>query len=91
MSTRPVKSVSLKSVLAAILGICLLGFSSHSFALKILNGRPKNKTSVLEYHNGPRRDGVYVDKTLTRASARLFHLDRSFKAQIKGEVYAQLL
>ncbi len=48
-------------------------------------------SSVLEYHNSPRRDGVYVDSTLTRASAATFHLDPKFKARIHGAIYAQLL
>jgi hypothetical protein len=47
--------------------------------------------SVPEYHNGPRRDGVYVDPTLTKASAAGFHLDPRFKAKISGAIYAQLL
>lgn len=48
-------------------------------------------SSVLEYHNGPRRDGVYVDSTMTKASAAAFHLDPTFKAEIRGAIYAQLL
>ena len=42
--------------------------------------------SVLEYYNGPRRDGVYVDSTMTKASASAFHIDPTFKAQISGAV-----
>ncbi len=47
--------------------------------------------SVLEFHNSPRRDGVYVDSTLTRASASTFHVDTTFNASVPGAVYAQLL
>jgi hypothetical protein len=47
--------------------------------------------SVLDYHNGPRRNGVYIDPTLTKASAKTFHVDPAFKARIRGAVYAQLL
>src|SRR6266508_1305740 len=47
--------------------------------------------AVLEHHGGPRRDGVYVDPTLTRAAARAFHLDPRFKAVVAGAIYAQPL
>jgi len=47
--------------------------------------------SVLEHHGGPRREGVYVDATLTRASAATFHLDSSFQGAVAGAVYAQPL
>jgi hypothetical protein len=47
--------------------------------------------SVLEHHGGPRRTGLYVDSTLTRASAATFHVDTSFQASVAGAVYAQPL
>jgi hypothetical protein len=48
--------------------------------------------SVLAHHNGPRRDGLYVDPTLTKASAAGFHRDASFDASaISGAIYAQPL
>src|ERR1700739_2991087 len=47
--------------------------------------------SVLEHHNSPRRDGVYIDSTLTMAAASHFHIDPTFKATVPGAVYAQLL
>ncbi len=47
--------------------------------------------SVLEHHNSPQRNGVYIDSTLTKTSAAAFHLDPTFKAQIRGAIYAQLL
>ncbi len=47
--------------------------------------------AVLEHHGGPRRDGVYVDSTLTRAAATTFHLDPSFRAAVPGAIYAQPL
>ena len=47
--------------------------------------------AVLEHHGGPRRDGVYVDATLTRAAAAAFHLDPSFRAAVAGAIYAQPL
>ena len=47
--------------------------------------------SVLEHHNGPQRTGLYVDPTLTKASAATFHLDPTFQAAVSGAVYAQLL
>ncbi len=47
--------------------------------------------SVLEHHNNSRRDGVYVDSTLTKASSSTFHIDPAFKAPTPGAIYAQLL
>ena len=74
-------------VLAALLvtcGIFLSSCTSNSIG-------SSTAVSVLEYHNSPRRDGVYVDSTLTKASAATFHIDPTFKAQIHGAIYAQLL
>jgi hypothetical protein len=48
-------------------------------------------SSVLEHHNGPRRNGVYVDPTLTRKSASTYHIDPTFRARVPGAIYAQLL
>jgi len=47
--------------------------------------------SVLQHHNGELRLGVYVDPTLTKASASTFHVDPTFQAAVTGSVYAQLL
>lgn len=47
--------------------------------------------SVLEHHDGPRRLGVFVDPTLTKASAASFHIDPTFSASVTGSIYAQLL
>jgi hypothetical protein len=52
---------------------------------------PPGAGSVLEHHGGPRRTGVYVDSTLTRASAATFHVDPCFQATVAGAVYAQPL
>lgn len=47
--------------------------------------------SVLQHHNGPARDGLYVEPTLTRAAAARLHRDPAFRAPIRGPVYAQPL
>jgi hypothetical protein len=47
--------------------------------------------AVLEHHAGPRRNGIYIDSTLTTASAATFHLDPTFSAAITGNTYAQPL
>jgi len=47
--------------------------------------------AVLEHHGGPRRDGVYVDGTLTAGSAAGFHVDPAFHASTSGRIYAQPL
>jgi hypothetical protein len=52
-------------VIACILSTCVESFLS-SCSLKS-SGRDVT-VSVLEYHNSHRRDGVYVDATLTKAS-----------------------
>ena len=48
-------------------------------------------TSVVEHHNGSRRTGLYVDASLTQASAATFHVDPAFHAAVTGAVYAQVL
>ena len=75
-------------VIAGIFSACVGSFLSSCTSES--NGSGVT-VSVLEYHNSPRRDGVYVDATLTKASVATFHIDPSFKAQIQGAVYAQLL
>ena len=77
------KAIAL-TVLAAWIPGCRAGSS--------LAGPPSPASgSVLEHHGGPRRVGVYVDPTLTRASAGTFHVDPSFAASIAGAIYGQLL
>ncbi len=75
--------------LAAILAAGIL--SCHSDAGTTNRSGGRTASSVLEHHNGPRRDGVYVDPTLTRKSAATFHIDPKFKARVPGAIYAQLL
>ncbi len=87
----PAKPLSPRPVLAVVLGLLFLGSFHYCYGLKLLGGAQKNSASVLEYHNGPKRLGVYIDPALTKAAARSLHLDPSFRAHIKGAVYAQLL
>jgi hypothetical protein len=47
--------------------------------------------SVLQFHNHASRDGVFTDPLLTKANAARMHLDPTFHASIKGNVYAQPL
>ncbi len=47
--------------------------------------------SVFEHHKSKSRDGLYVQRTITRAAARTFHLDPTFVAPIDGPTYAQPL
>lgn len=47
--------------------------------------------SVLEHHNSQRRDGLYIDPTLTKSSASTFHIDPTFNGVVPGAIYAQLL
>jgi outer membrane protein assembly factor BamB len=47
---------------------------------------------VLQYHNGPSRDGVYVDAALTKTAAATMHLDPTFAAApLLGPTYASPL
>lgn len=87
----PAKPLPPRPVLAVVLGLLFLGSFHYCYGLKLLGGAQKNSASVLEYHNGPKRLGVYIDPALTKAAARSLHLDPSFRAHIKGAVYAQLL
>jgi hypothetical protein len=55
-------------------------------------GPPLGGVSVLQHHNSPSRDGVYVDVRLTKTVATTMHVDASFTgAAIAGPVYAQPL
>jgi PQQ enzyme repeat len=50
------------------------------------------RVSVLQHHNNPSRDGVYIDPRLTKAVAATMHVDPTFAgAAIMGPVYAQPL
>lgn len=75
----------------SLLAACGGGVSSPSPADAAGGPPAAARSGVLEHHGGPRRDGVYVDPTLTRAAARGFHLDPSFKAAVPGAIYAQPL
>lgn len=65
--------------------------SCHSDADTTNRSKGRTASSVLEHHNSPQRDGVYVDPTLTRKSAATFHIDPKFRAHVSGAIYAQLL
>jgi hypothetical protein len=52
---------------------------------------PTPPVAVLEHHAGPRRQGLYLEPTLTRAVAATMQLDPSFAGIVKGNVYAQPL
>ncbi len=79
-------------VLTAILAAGILGCHSDASDAGTTNRRDgRRASSVLEHHNGPRRDGVYVDPTLTRKAAATFHIDPTFRARVPGAIYAQLL
>jgi putative pyrroloquinoline-quinone binding quinoprotein len=65
-----------------------------SVAARRGSGEPANaapETSVLQHHNSPARDGLYVEPALTRAAAARLHRDPAFHAAIAGPVYAQPL
>jgi hypothetical protein len=47
--------------------------------------------SVLQYHNNAKRDGMYIEPTLTRAAAATMRLDTAFAPTISGPTYAQPL
>jgi hypothetical protein len=46
---------------------------------------------VLQHHTDAKRDGVYVDPTMTRAAAQALQLDTTYVPAIAGNVYAQPL
>ena len=79
-------------VLAGIFAaIILIGYLGVLDAGSSKRSRGGTTSSVLEHHNNPGRTGVYVDPTLTKASAAGFHIDPAFKAHVPGAIYAQLL
>jgi len=47
--------------------------------------------NLLQHHHSARRDGVYLQPTLTRAKAATLQMDTSFNASFVGNVYAQPL
>src|SRR5271169_3611825 len=72
-------------VLVSILAGCIGTFSPSNVSAG------DTAASVLEYHNNPRHDGLYIDSTMSKASAATFHIDPTFNAHIQGAIYAQLL
>jgi len=78
-------------MLTAILAAGTSGCQNASVAGTTNRRDGRVASSVLEHHNGPRRDGVYIDSTLTRKSAATFHIDPTFRARVPGAIYAQLL
>jgi hypothetical protein len=46
---------------------------------------------VLEHHNSPTRNGLYIDPALTKAAAAAMHRDASFNPTIAGSIRAQPL
>src|SRR5258708_9562771 len=46
---------------------------------------------VLQHHNNPTRDGLYVDPLFTRDAAMNIHRDFTFEASLPGPTYAQPL
>jgi len=81
-------SFVLASMFATLICMCYFG-TSDAGTSNISEGGAS--TSVLEHHNSPRRDGVYIDPTLTKASAATFHVDSTFNAHVPGAIYGQLL
>jgi len=58
----------------------------------VVQGPPvAQNASVLEFHNSPKRNGLYVDAALTRAQAGKIHRDTTFKPTIRGMVRTQPL
>jgi hypothetical protein len=47
--------------------------------------------SVLQFQNGPRRDGLYIEPAFTKATAAKMKIDESFDIPLDGAVYAQPL
>jgi hypothetical protein len=47
-------------------------------------------TSVLQFHGGPSRDGLYTDPAFTATTGvSTLHLDSTFNVSVNGNVYAQ--
>ncbi len=76
---------------AAFLVLAAILFTGAGSCRSVTPNVVLENSSVLEHHNGPRRDGVYIDPTMTKASAASFHIDPAFNAQVAGSIYGQLL
>lgn len=83
--------MSIRVASFTLAGILLLCAASLLASASFVRSGSGAAVSVLEYHNSPRRDGVYVDSTLSKTSASAFRIDPAFKAEIHGAIYAQLL
>lgn len=66
------------------------GGSSGSTSTGGTGGSPATG-SVIQHHNNPSRDGLYVASGLTAAAAAKMHIDTSFTAKMQGPTYAQPL
>ncbi len=47
--------------------------------------------AVLQHHNNPTRDGLYIEPALTQAAAGRLHRDAAFHVVLRGPTYAQPL
>ena len=55
------------------------------------DGGPLVLLDVVQHHNNPSRDGVFVDSAFTQGVAAGVHLDATFGGALTGDVYAQPL
>jgi hypothetical protein len=70
-------------MLTALAGLLMLSCSAWATTAKA--------QSVVAYHNGSNRSGLYTVPGLTVAAASTIHLDSAFSASFSGNVYAQPL
>ncbi len=55
------------------------------------DGASPGSASVLEHHNSPTRNGLYIDQAFTRTAAAGVHRDATFNPGITGDIRAQPL
>src|SRR5215831_20891939 len=62
------------------------------FGIAVLSGAEgQTQVNVMQEHNNPSRDGVYIDASFTQSAAANLTRDLSFNGTISGNVYAQPL
>ena len=87
----PVRLCALVIGSAATIGIVLRLSATASGTAPLVPRPTAPSPSVIQHHNGPSRDGVYVESSLTPLALAGLHLDPAFHPAIRGPVYAQPL
>jgi hypothetical protein len=77
---------------AIAIGLGILGIAASTALLPKIPAAPAGTSvNVIQHHNNPSRDGLYIDPAFTMAAAANLTRDLSFNGTIVGNVYSQPL